>query len=153
MRLIAHRGNLNGPNPLVENDPQRITYCIDEGYDVEIDVRYDHHTNMLWLGHDEPQHKVNWFWMAGRQKHLWIHCKDVATLHEFSTKTSGYNFFFHDKDDYTLTSKQYIWAYPGKSYTDHTVMVMPEWKEDVDWDTLRATNCFGICTDYPQRLI
>ena len=59
----------------------------------------------------------------------------------------------HDKDDYTLTSKQYIWAYPGKSYTDHTVMVMPEWKEDVDWDTLRATNCFGICTDYPQRLI
>ena len=42
MRLIAHRGNLNGPNPLVENDPQRITYCIDEGYDVEIDVRYDH---------------------------------------------------------------------------------------------------------------
>ena len=51
MRLIAHRGNLNGPNPLVENDPQRITYCIDEGYDVEIDVRYDHHTNMLWLFH------------------------------------------------------------------------------------------------------
>ena len=35
MRLIAHRGNLNGPNPLVENDPQRITYCIDEGYDVD----------------------------------------------------------------------------------------------------------------------
>ena len=115
MRLIAHRGNLNGPNPLVENDPQRITYCIDEGYDVEIDVRYDHHTNMLWLGHDEPQHKVNWFWIAGRRDRLWIHCKDVATLHEFSTKTSGYNFFFHDKDDYTLTSKHYIWAYPGKS--------------------------------------
>tara|TARA_B100000287_G_scaffold109810_1_gene102162 strand:+ start:1319 stop:1624 length:306 start_codon:yes stop_codon:yes gene_type:complete len=58
MRLIAHRGNLNGPNPLVENDPQRITYCIDEGYDVEIDVRYDHHTNMLWLGHDEPNIKL-----------------------------------------------------------------------------------------------
>ena len=96
MRLIAHRGNLNGPNPLIENDPNRITYCIEEGYDVEIDVRYDHHSNMLWLGHDEPQHKVNWFWMAGRQEHLWIHCKDVATLHEFSTKTGGYNYFFHD---------------------------------------------------------
>ena len=108
---------------------------------------------MLWLGHDEPQHKVNWFWIAGRREHLWIHCKDVATLHEFSTKTSGYNFFFHDKDDYTLTSQQYIWAYPGKSYTDHTVMVMPEWKDDIDWDSLRATNCYGICTDYPQRLL
>ena len=67
MRLIAHRGNLNGPNPLVENDPQRITYCIDEGYDVEIDVRYDHHTNMLWLGHDEPQYKITWNWIFHRQ--------------------------------------------------------------------------------------
>ena len=56
MRLIAHRGNLNGPNPLVENDPQRITYCIDEGYDVEIDVRYDHHTCLLYTSDaaDDP---------------------------------------------------------------------------------------------------
>ena len=97
MRLIAHRGNLNGPNPLVENDPQRITYCIDEGYDVEIDVRYDHHTNMLWLGHDEPQHKVNWFWIAGRREHLWIHCKMLQLYMSFLLRLVDIIFSFMTK--------------------------------------------------------
>ena len=152
MRVIAHRGNLNGPNPLMENDPKRITQCIEMGYDVEIDLRYDTATGTLWLGHDEPQHIINWMWLAGREKNLWIHCKDVATLHEFVTRTNGYNFFFHDKDDYTLTSKNHIWAYPGKSYTDRTVVVMPEWSDDPDWDKLRVTNCYGVCTDYAERL-
>jgi hypothetical protein len=152
MRVIAHRGNLNGPNPLMENDPKRITQCIEMGYDVEIDLRYDTATGTLWLGHDEPQHIVNWMWLAGREKNLWIHCKDVTTLHEFVTRTNGYNFFFHDKDDYTLTSKNHIWAYPGKSYTDRTVVVMPEWSDDPDWDKLRVTNCYGVCTDYAERL-
>ena len=151
MKIIAHRGNLNGPNPLTENDPKRITQCIEQGYDVEIDLRYDPITNVLWLGHDEPQHKVTWYWLAGRQEHLWIHCKDVATLHEFATNTGGYNYFFHDKDDYTLTSMKYIWSYPGKSYTDHTVVVMPE-REEMDWDKLRVTNCYGVCTDYAEKL-
>ena len=59
MKIIAHRGNLNGPNPLTENDPKRITQCIEDGYDVEIDVRFDPTTETLWLGHDEPQHKIN----------------------------------------------------------------------------------------------
>ena len=68
-----------------------------------------------------------------------------------SSNTSGYNYFWHQDDDYTLTSKKYIWAYPGKSYTHNTVIVMPEWNNMV-WDTLRVTNCHGICTDYPEKL-
>ena len=103
------------------------------------------------LGHDEPQHKINWMWLAGRARNLWIHCKDLATLHEFSTNSGGYNYFWHDKDDYTLTSKGHIWSYPGKTYTGNTVVVMPEWNK-MDWDALRATNCHGVCTDYALRL-
>ena len=98
----------------------------------------------------------SWIIIFKSEKHkenLWIHCKDIVTLHEFSIKTNEYNFFFHDKDDYTLTSKHHIWAYPGKSYTDNTVIVMPEWEENVNWNILKSTNCYGICTDYPQRLI
>lgn len=151
MKIIAHRGNLNGPNPLTENDPKRITECIEDGYDVEIDVRFDPTTETLWLGHDEPRHKINWMWLAGRARNLWIHCKDLATLHEFSTNSDGYNYFWHDKDDYTLTSKGHIWSYPGKTYTGNTVVVMPEWNK-MDWDALRATNCHGVCTDYALRL-
>jgi len=103
------------------------------------------------LGHDEPQHAVTWWWLAGRSQHLWIHCKDITTLHAFANGTSGYNYFWHQEDDFTLTSKQYIWTYPGKPYTNQSVIVMPEWNEP-DWDTLRVTDCYGICTDYVEKL-
>ena len=151
MKLIAHRANLDGPDPSTENSPEQIISCIEQGYDVEIDVRYDPLTDRLWLGHDEPQYMITWFWLAGKQDHLWIHCKDITTLHEFSDKTSGYNYFWHQEDDYTLTSKQNIWAYPGKTYTENTVIVMPEWN-NMNWDMLKATNCFGVCSDYIERL-
>lgn len=151
MKLIAHRANLNGPNSTTENSPEQIIYCIEQGYDVEVDVRYDTKSNTLWLGHDEPQYMVSWYWLAGKANHLWIHCKDIATLHEFSVKTSGYNFFWHEKDDYTLTSKSQIWSYPEKTYTENTVIVMPELC-NMDWDMLKVTNCYGICSDYISKL-
>jgi hypothetical protein len=105
----------------------------------------------LWLGHDEPTYSVTWWWLAGKSNHLWIHCKDITTLHEFSANTSGYNYFWHQEDDYTLTSQQKIWAYPGKTYTKNTVIVMPEWN-NMNWDTLKVTNCYGVCSDYVAKL-
>ncbi len=150
MKLIAHRGNTNGPDSNIENSPDQIDKCIDLGYDVEIDIRYDAPANRFWLGHDEPQHLVTWWWLAGRANNLWIHCKDIATLHEFTKNTAGYNYFWHQNDDYTLTSKRYIWSYPNKPYTSNTIIVMPE-MNDMDIDKLRVTNCYGICTDYPTQ--
>ena len=41
MKLIAHRGNINGPNPETENTVNQIDKCIEEGYDVEIDLWYN----------------------------------------------------------------------------------------------------------------
>jgi len=38
MKLISHRGNLFGPNPTNENNPDYILNAIELGYDVEIDV-------------------------------------------------------------------------------------------------------------------
>lgn len=151
MKLIAHRANLGGPDSSVENNPEQIDKCIELGYDVEIDLRYHKVTDTLWLGHDEPQYQITRWWMAQRVDKLWIHCKDLDTLHDMTVNTSGYNYFWHQEDDYTLTSKKHIWAYPGKTYSSNTVIVMPEWK-NMDWDALRVTNCYGICTDYPDKL-
>lgn len=150
-RIIAHRANTNGPDPKLENLPSQIDNCISKGYDVEIDLRYHRQTDTYWLGHDEPDHLVTLFWLAARQDNLWIHCKDLDTLHHMSSLTSGYNYFWHQEDDYTLTSKHQIWAYPGKRYTNNTVIVMPEWN-NMSWDNLRVTSCYGICTDYPDKL-
>jgi glycerophosphoryl diester phosphodiesterase len=56
MKLIAHRGNINGPNPLRENSIDYIEEAISEGFDVEIDLRVE--DNQCYLGHDDPQYFV-----------------------------------------------------------------------------------------------
>ena len=146
MKLIAHKGNVNGPDPSTENTPEQIDWCIEKGYDVEVDIRYNPETDKFYLGHDGPDSVVNWWWLAGRQENLWIHCKDLTTLHEFVTNTGGYNYFWHQGDDYTLTSKGQIWASPGKPYKEDTVMVI-ENPEDV-----KEYDCYAICSDYVGNL-
>ncbi len=59
MKLIAHRGNTQGPNPERENSPEYIEEALNAGYDVEVDVWYDCATEKFWLGHDEPQYDVS----------------------------------------------------------------------------------------------
>ena len=38
MKLISHRGNLEGRKPELENNPEYIDEALSKGYDVEIDV-------------------------------------------------------------------------------------------------------------------
>ena len=153
MIIISHRGNIDGPSE-EENHPDSIDKCISLVYDVEVDVRYDPLTTVFWLGHDEPQYKVSWKWVANRHDRLWIHCKDIITLYEFAKyEHAGYQYFWHQGDDFTLTSGNIIWTYPGKPYTPRSIMVMPEEIMDVDKiSDLKVTVCYGICTDYPSKL-
>ena len=60
MRLISHRGNLNGPNPERENHPDYIQDALWQRYDVEVDVWgiEGEYQMELWLGHDEPLYRV-----------------------------------------------------------------------------------------------
>ena len=146
MKLIAHKGNINGPDPSTENHPDQIDKCIAEGYDVEIDVRYNVEKDKFYLGHNESKYEINGWWLAGRADNLWIHCKDFRTFNEFVVNTSGYNYFWHQGDDYTLTSKRYIWASPGKPYNENTVIV------EEDPLALHDYNCYGICSDYVGRM-
>ena len=153
MKLIAHRGNIDGSNPLDENRPEYIEEAILSGYDVEIDVRYDPLDNNFYLGHDEPQYVVSLFWLAKNVNNLWIHCKDINALNYFVTRTSGYNYFWHQEDDFTLTSKNYIWTYPGKTYTPSSVIVMPEWNLNIsNFSDLLVYGCHGICSDYVKYI-
>ena len=60
-------------------------------------------------------------------------------------KILTFNFFFHDKDDAVLTSKQKIWAYPGKQPIQDSIAVLPEINDD------DVCACIGICSDYIRR--
>lgn len=156
MRLIAHRGNIYGPNDLTkENNPEYIEHAIFNGFDAEIDVRYNYLEHQLYLGHDEPTHKIDWFWLGRHKDRLWIHCKNLETLYEFSHGTSGFNYFWHQNDDYTLTSTNKIWTYPGMPFTPRSIIVMPERTLDANtekFSTIKNYDCYGICSDYVGML-
>ena len=152
MKLIAHRGNTSGPNPLLENDPKYIDNSIEMGYDVEVDLRFDSKGGNLFLGHDYPQYNITWYWLGARKHNLWIHCKNIEVLYELSYGTSGFNYFWHQNDDFTLTSRNYIWTYPGKAYTQKSIIVMPETVFGMDISDLKSYDCYGVCSDFVEKL-
>lgn len=146
--LIAHRGNVKGPNPKLENKPSYINIALNKGYDVEIDVWY--YDKKWWLGHDKPQYKISRKWIEDRKLNLWIHCKNLGALELFvktDTKVgvSSPNYFWHQNDEYTLTSHGFIWTYPDKylSKVGNAICVLPELGYRGYF-----RKCYGICTDY-----
>jgi hypothetical protein len=143
MILISHRGNLVGPNPKIENTPEYIKKAISLGYDVEIDVWII--KNKIYLGHDDPQYFINKTWLDFYKKFLWLHCKNIEAINYFSNNKKSFNYFWHEKDTITLTSKKYIWAYPGKQPIKNSIAVSPELYND------NLTHCLGICSDYIQK--
>lgn len=140
MKIIAHRGNCNGPNRDTENKPDTIISAIQLGFDCEIDVWYIQ--GKYFLGHDYPETEIPLSFLQTWVHRLWIHCKHLDSL--VSLK-DNFNCFYHDKDIYTLTSRGYIWGNINSPYHPLAIQVMPE-KSGVF-----STECYGICTDFPFR--
>jgi len=140
MILISHRGNTHGPFPLIENNPEYVDTTILLGYNVEIDVWVIEGT--FHLGHDKPQYGVSLDWLNERKDKLWIHCKNIEAIEWFNSLFETYNYFWHQEDTITLTSKNYIWDYPGKQTIKNSITVMNKLNND-SLDT-----CIGICSDY-----
>jgi len=141
--LIAHRGNTNGRLESHENEPTYIDLTIKLGYDVETDVWYKN--SILWLGHDNPQYEVNFRWLRDRITKLWIHCKDIKTIEFISNLGYNFNYFYHTDEDVVLTSKGYLWVYPGKQPIKNSISVLPELHND-DY-----SECIGICSDEIEK--
>jgi hypothetical protein len=143
MILISHRGNINGKMESCENEPTYIDFAIEGGYDVEVDVWYK--DNTLWLGHDNPDYKIDFIWFRDRLTKLWIHCKNIEAINFLKKNQYEFNYFWHESDTITLTSLNYIWAYPGKQPIESSIAVMPEINND------DITKCIGICSDYIEN--
>lgn len=148
MRYIAHRGLINGPDKDLENKPEQIKYVLSKGYDCEIDLWRK--GQEWWLGHDKPQYKVDEEFV--RQDGLWIHCKNLEALYMLSTSTDFlYTYFWHQNDDFTLTSDGYIWTYPNKELSNISIAVLPELHPDY-WNYIKLIDLFAVCTDYVEKL-
>ena len=145
MKLIAHRGLFNGPDVDLENRPEQIEVALKSGYDCEVDLWV---VNGDWyLGHDRPDYPVHKEWLE--RPGLWIHAKNLSALRWLTTTDLEY--FWHQNDDYTLTSHNYIWTYPGQELTQHSIMVMPEW-HDKTLNNAREARCYAVCSDYVSQL-
>lgn len=146
MKLIAHRGNLAGPDPKWENHPIQVDAALDEGFDVEVDLWL---VDNLWMsGHDEPQHIVGVSWLRQRCDYLWLHCKHLEALEALIVDGCPFNWFWHEGDRFTLTSQHHVWTSPGEAVGPWSVLV------DLDLSQYSGLteSPFGICTDYPLKL-
>ena len=141
MIIISHRANLNGPNKNLENNPKQILEVI-KRYDVEIDLWRIN--SELFLGHDNAQYKINDSFLNLNKDKLWVHAKNLDCIaYLFNTDL---NWFWHENDKFTLTSKNNIWCYPGTYISNGITVVFNDSKKcDI------PNYCLGICTDYPTN--
>lgn len=158
MRLISHRGNINGPDPDKENNPKHIEWLLNYRdpnggfkkfiYDIEVDIwKID---DKIYLGHDEPKYEINKRFIQSHQKYLWFHIKSVQTYY-WMRKTFGcrcVKYFWHQNDDFSLTSNGYLWTYPGKELTDISICVLPE---QSNYTNEELKSCHGICSDFIEK--
>jgi hypothetical protein len=148
MKIISHRGNIRGPVLDKENRPSYIDSAIGNGYDVEIDLRLVN--NEIWLGHDEPQYKVEHNWIISRKQHLWIHCKNVEIAYYLKDYKNELNYFCHYSDSFTLTSTGHLWVHDLNGIINESSIIPLINKESVG--RYKQYNCYGICTDYPSLI-
>jgi hypothetical protein len=137
---ISHRGNLSGTNPERENDPTYIEEALDLGFEVEIDVWWGN--EKFFLGHDYPQYEVEESFLENVK--LWCHAKNQLGL-EKMLENEKIHCFWHQTDNYTLTSKGFIWVYPGIRCPEKSICVSPE-------DINNIPICSGVCSDFIQEI-
>ena len=141
--IIAHRGNLNGPNPADENRPDYLLATIAAGFDVEVDVWGV--GDKLFAGHDEPQYELDQETIGKLNNRAWFHAKNVDALFRLILLRAKH-FFWHQNDDLAMTSCGKLWTLAGKELSPLSIAVMPE--NAPEWDLSLA---YGICTDCALR--
>ncbi len=147
MIYIAHRGLILGPDYEKENKVTTIDSALINGFDVELDLWVV--DKKLYLGHDfESTVKISLDYIKERKNNLWIHAKNSEALSFLSNLNEkiDLHFFWHQEDDYTLTSKNIPWIYPGREVIPNGIMVMPEMVMDVN--KIFKDSARGVCSDF-----
>ena len=142
VKLIAHRGNINGPSEY-ENAPDYLLNTLAQGYNCEVDVWIN--KGKIFLGHDEPNYYIeeDFLHTAG----FWLHAKNLEALDYMLSKNLVC--FWHDVDQYTLTSNGFIWANINLPVTPKTIVVTLDINSSIEKFKELP---YGICSDYVSHL-
>lgn len=136
MKLIAHRGNISGPRPDKENNPEYLLRAVDNGYDCEVDVWVL--DGDIWLGHDGPDYLVSKEFLQNSA--FWNHAKNIQAL-DFMLQ-NDIHCFWHEHDERTLTSKNFVWTYPNKELLPNSILCLTSLNDPL------PENCYGVCSDW-----
>lgn len=142
MIYISHRGNLSSIDSSLENSPIYIEKALQQNFYVEIDLWMQN--NKLYLGHDLPQYEIEKTFLDN--KYFFVHCKNHEALQFMSNENLDCEYFWHQDDKYTLTSKNKIWVHPSAELLKDSICVLPELSRTED-----LSLCYGICSDYIIR--
>ena len=140
MKLISHRGNINGKNSSNENSLEAIECCLIKELDIEVDLWFK--DGNFYLGHDLPLFKININEINNEK--FWFHIKNIETFSVIK-KYDIKNYFWHQDDLCTLTSSQKFWLYPGNFISSKdSIFVLPDLFKNVD---IHRYDYYAICTD------
>jgi len=134
MLLISNRGNINGPNSLLENTPDYIDSTIDQGYNVKIDLWYIH--DKCFLGQDGPKNEVSWEWIIKNADYLWVNCMNTSTFSFLLENAKPLNFFYNKLDSIAMTSQGFAWS-NNNDFSKGTIV----------YNTDAIEGVLGVCSD------
>ena len=152
MIKISRRGNIDGPLPNRENTSDYIQEAMSRGFEVKIDVWYQpsglgviwnpRNINDGWfLGHERPEHKIDFSFLMS--KNLWCHAKNLKALQ--TMVNNKILCFWHQEDDFTLTSSGHIWTYPGRIVCENSIIVCQTLEKTLEASKKKV---YGVCSDY-----
>jgi hypothetical protein len=131
---------MNGADLSLENDPNYLLNAINFGFSCELDFWVI--KNKLYLGHDEPIYKINMEFLYSYSKKLWIHCKNLDSLNFLLSNSKKLNGFWHQSDDFAITTWGYVWTFPGKPTNQKSILV------HLGKSDRKLINVAGVCSDY-----
>jgi len=146
MKIISHRGNINGPLPDQENEPSYIDEAIALGFDVEVDVRVI--DGKIYLGHDDPDHEVDLDWLLHRRESLWVHCKNLEAAYCLDINLRC---FCSISDPFCFMSRGYLWLNDVEVEPKNNCIVPLLNADDIKRYKFMGKPC-GVCTDYPMEI-
>lgn len=144
MKIISHRGNTDGSNPELENSFEYLVNAVSKGFDIEVDLWIIN--NNIYFGHDKPQYRIDKKSFNKIKKFSWFHCKNLEAI-VYCQNQNKIKYFWHQNDDFTLTSNNYIWTYPNKEITKKSIIV------NLEGTLINGKDPYAVCTDYPYKYI
>mgnify|MGYP003660297470 CR=1 FL=1 len=135
MIIVSHRANLEGKNKSTENHPDQIRK-VSKYFLVEADIWYK---GGWYLGHDKPEHHIKLHSFLNLKDRILFHCKNKMAAERLFE--SEFHWFWHQRDDMTLTSRGWMWCFPNKPVKGGILVDFkkPRYIKDIR----------GVCVDNP----